>query len=370
MKIEKKYWLKFESRISMLCEGKSSTPSQPDPVATANAQGAANVETARVQGKLNNPSFSNPYGSRDVTYGANGDPDNVFVKDSLTPTGQKLFDTTNNINDQLGGIATSGLGRVSSAMATPFDTSNLTNRVTSIEGGDDAARQRIEQGLFDRQQPLLDRARTSRETQLSNMGITRGSEAWRNAEDDLSRSENDAHLATIAQAGNEQSRLFGMGQANADLANNQRSSEIQEQSYLRQLPLNEINALRTGNQVGTPQFQSFQGSGNIAPTDITGATNSGYNDALNKTNANNQQNAKNWGTAATIASAFISDRRAKEDIRMVGTTDSGLGVYIYRYKGEDKFQMGVMADEVEKIFPEAVVEREDGLKMVKYGDIQ
>ncbi|MCA0856154.1 tail fiber domain-containing protein [Phaeobacter italicus] len=67
---------------------------------------------------------------------------------------------------------------------------------------------------------------------------------------------------------------------------------------------------------------------------------------------------------------FLSDRRAKEDIRRVGQTDSGLPIYVYRYKGGDTFHMGVMAQEVEAVQPEAVVERPDGLKAVRYDLIE
>jgi hypothetical protein len=67
---------------------------------------------------------------------------------------------------------------------------------------------------------------------------------------------------------------------------------------------------------------------------------------------------------------FLSDRRAKEDIRRVGQTDNGLPIYVYRYKGGDTFHMGVMAQEVEAVQPEAVVERPDGLKAVRYDLIE
>jgi len=61
-----------------------------------------------------------------------------------------------------------------------------------------------------------------------------------------------------------------------------------------------------------------------------------------------------------------SDVRAKTDIRRVGSTDSGLGVYVYRLKGSPTPQMGVMAQEVERIAPHAVRTGPHGLKMVNY----
>jgi hypothetical protein len=67
------------------------------------------------------------------------------------------------------------------------------------------------------------------------------------------------------------------------------------------------------------------------------------------------------GSAAFVA----SDRRLKTDIQRIGTTDGGLPVYTYRYKGEDAMQMGVMAQDVEKVNPDAVREF-GGYKAVNY----
>lgn len=67
---------------------------------------------------------------------------------------------------------------------------------------------------------------------------------------------------------------------------------------------------------------------------------------------------------------FLSDRRAKEDVRRVGQTDEGLPVYVYRYKGGSRYHMGVMADEVEAVNPSAVTTRPDGLKAVYYSEVR
>lgn len=63
------------------------------------------------------------------------------------------------------------------------------------------------------------------------------------------------------------------------------------------------------------------------------------------------------GSGATTAGnmlKFISDRRAKEDITQVGTLFDGTPVYRYRYIGQPAFQIGLMAQDVEKYAPEAV----------------
>lgn len=67
------------------------------------------------------------------------------------------------------------------------------------------------------------------------------------------------------------------------------------------------------------------------------------------------------------AAGLFSDARLKEDITPVGKLDDGQNVYSYRYKGSPTTQIGLMAQEVEKIHPEAVhVDPATGFKKVRY----
>lgn len=69
------------------------------------------------------------------------------------------------------------------------------------------------------------------------------------------------------------------------------------------------------------------------------------------------------------AALRFSDRRLKTDIKQVGALDGGLPVYAYRYKGEKEKQLGVMADDVEKVMPEAVLPDWRGYKQVDYNQV-
>jgi len=64
----------------------------------------------------------------------------------------------------------------------------------------------------------------------------------------------------------------------------------------------------------------------------------------------------------------LSDIRAKENIKRVGKTDNGLNIYTYTYKGDNRVHMGVMAQELEKVRPDAVKEL-FGLKHVDYSKV-
>ena len=82
-----------------------------------------------------------------------------------------------------------------------------------------------------------------------------------------------------------------------------------------------------------------------------------------------QQNAEAWGTAiSVVAMVAMSDRRLKENIKHIGYTADGLPLYSYNFKGSDEIEIGVMADEVEQVKPEAVYQV-GNYKAVDYGRV-
>lgn len=78
-----------------------------------------------------------------------------------------------------------------------------------------------------------------------------------------------------------------------------------------------------------------------------------------------------WGdsTNATYTSSLPpSDARLKRDIILVGRRDDGLGLYQYRYLWSDTVYVGVMAQEVALLYPDAVVRNGmDDYLRVDYG---
>ncbi|MCW2286231.1 hypothetical protein M2323_004030 [Rhodoblastus acidophilus] len=65
-------------------------------------------------------------------------------------------------------------------------------------------------------------------------------------------------------------------------------------------------------------------------------------------------------------SPIFSDERLKENVSPVGELYDGTQVYRYNYKGDGTPHIGVMAQEIEKKYPDAVTEF-GGLKAVDYG---
>jgi hypothetical protein len=61
-----------------------------------------------------------------------------------------------------------------------------------------------------------------------------------------------------------------------------------------------------------------------------------------------------------------SDINAKHDIALLGRLDNGLGFYRFSYNGSDKAYVGVIAQEVQAVMPNAVVRGRDGYLRVYY----
>jgi hypothetical protein len=64
-----------------------------------------------------------------------------------------------------------------------------------------------------------------------------------------------------------------------------------------------------------------------------------------------------------------SDIALKHDIILLGHLDNGIGFYRFAYNGSDKAYVGVMAQEVQTIMPEAVVRGRDGYLRVSYDQL-
>jgi hypothetical protein len=265
---------------------KPSPPPAPDYAGAAKQQGQDNLAAARTTTQLNRPNEVTPWGSQTWSQTPGAGPDQWTSTISLDPSQQGLLDSSNRISQNLSNVGEQGLGRVGQSMATPFDMSGVgplaksldTSNLPALPGVNDfsADRDAVTNSIMSRYNTDYGRNMESAKQSLANQGITPGSDAWQRQMDDLTRQHNDQENQAILAGGQEQSRLFGLGSqaraqqfgenaANAQFGNQARGQGIQEQSYLRQLPLNELNALRTGSQVTAPQFQQYSNAGQVAP---------------------------------------------------------------------------------------------------------
>src|SRR6185312_12582927 len=61
-----------------------------------------------------------------------------------------------------------------------------------------------------------------------------------------------------------------------------------------------------------------------------------------------------------------SDIALKHDVVLLGRLDNGLGYYRFSYLGSDKAYVGVIAQEVQAVLPQAVTRGRDGYLRVHY----
>ena len=70
-----------------------------------------------------------------------------------------------------------------------------------------------------------------------------------------------------------------------------------------------------------------------------------------------------------VNTGTVSDIALKHDIVLLGQLGNGIGFYRFSYNGSDRAYVGVMAQEVQTIAPEAVTRGQDGYLRVYYDKI-
>lgn len=325
----------------------SSAPPAPDYEKAAEATAAGN--------RVNQIT---PYGSLKYTEsGVDSQGNPQFTANvELSPDQQRLLEQQNKTSLGLGELQDLGLGYVRSMISQPFDTSGLPQ--TGIDVGEN-----MTNSIMRRMQPQLLQEQKSFDATMANQGIPLGSEAYENAKRMFDERQNDKITSAII--------------GGTDVGLRARTQGFNELGYMRNEPINTLSAVRSGSQVTNPNFVTTP-----AGADYLGAAQSGYNAQLSASNAQNA--AKNSFTSGLMslggtlggAAIMASDIRTKENIKPIGWLPNGLPVYEYEYKPEFKDQwghgkqVGVMAQEVEQVMPEAVIEHPDGYKMVNYGALQ
>jgi hypothetical protein len=332
-------------------------PAPPDYAAAARETAQGNLAAAQTATAANRVNQITPYGN--LTYAETGTDSRGnpiwTATQTLSPAQQQLLDYQNQTSAGLGRLSQQGLGYVENMLNTPFDTSALPSTgFNPSQSYQDAYMQRL--------QPQIQQGQEQLQQRLANQGIDIGSKAYDRAMMQQQQRENDLLLGATTQG-------FGVGQQ-------ARQSALQEQAYLRNEPLNTLSAVRTGSQVTGPQFVNSAQQATTGGADILGASQMGYNAQMGDFNARQaaQQNF-NQGLMSLGGAAMMSDIRTKENIVPIGVLDNGLTLYSFEYKDEFKdhplagegLQVGVMAQEVEQVYPYAVTTLNDGYKAVNYG---
>jgi hypothetical protein len=335
-----------------------SAPAAPDYAGAARETAAGNLAAAQTATAANRVNQITPYGNLNYAETGTDSRGNPIwtATQTLSPDQQKLLDYQNATSIGLGKIAGQGLGYVENMLNTPFNISALPSTgFNPSQSYQDAYMQRL--------QPQMQQTREALQQQLANKGIDIGSTAYDRAMQTQSQRENDLLLGATTQG-------FGVGQQ-------ARQQALQEQAYLRNEPLNTLSAVRTGSQVTGPQFVNSAQQATTSGPDLMGAAGMQYNAQMGDFNAKQaaQQNFNSGLMGLAGAGMMMSDIRTKENIVPIGVLNNGLTLYSFEYKDEFKdhplagegLQVGVMAQEVEQVYPYAVTTLNDGYKTVNYG---
>lgn len=323
-------------------------PDAPDYVGAANATAAGNLAAAKYATVANRANQVNPYGTLSWQRGAT-DFDPWTQKVEFTPEGQRQFDLQNQLQTKYGETANLGFDRVRQTFENPeIDQSLLP--AAPINAGTTA-----QQAMMSRLQPTLERNEEALRTRLANQGIGLGSTAYGREMNLQGQQANDLYL---------QSAMQGI---NLDTA--ARQNALNEAYTAQSRPLDLINALRTGSQVQAPQFNSYAQQATTSGPNLSGAVQNQYNANLDAANAQNAYNQQMMQGLFSVGATMMSDKRLKKNIKKVGKTDGGLNIYTYEYIWGGPTQMGVMAQDVEKVDPSAVVEVA-GYKAVNYSKVK
>jgi hypothetical protein len=291
---------------------------------------------------------------------------------TLSPEQQGLYDRQMGLQTGTLDVASEQLGRVSGALGSPLDFGNAPAQRTAIPGrvqdagtiqqvgngpamqssfdaggniqrvgngpalqstfgqggraqnldpNDYAAdRQRVEQALMDRMDPYLQQRREQEQTRLLNQGFAdTGSEGYSSAMDEVYRGENDARMAAILSAGQEQQRLSDMGISRQGF-NNQAAAQRFGQNATAADFANQTAQQEYANRAGAAGFnnqaQAQQFAQNAAAADFANQANQqGYQNRVGAAGFNNQAQAQQFGqnttqlNAQAAAAAFANQAR-------------------------------------------------------------
>jgi hypothetical protein len=266
---------------SMTLEGgggkKAKTPKAPDYMALAREQSQMQKDINRETLAANRVNQVTPYGNMEYTQTGTdqyGNPTYTATQ-TLSPEQQDIYGKQTGLFSDLLGSANAGLSNYQQTLENPqIDTSKLAQiGINPGETYSDAIMRRL--------QPQIEQERNSFETSLVNKGIAPGTEAYMNARRSFDQAQNDKMTSAITGG-------MGVGmQANQQGFNQALTNQ--------QLPLNTLNALRSGVQMTQPNYVNSAGMQSWQAPDLMGAAQQGFNTQMGGYNAAQQANSNFMG---------------------------------------------------------------------------
>lgn len=290
-------------------KGSSRPPPAPDPNQLIGAQQQANTATAREQQRLNLIGSTGPGGS--VNYVADpNSPGGYRQVTTLAPGQQQAYDQGLNVYNQALQTAGGQIGRVNQALEQGLNPQTLP----ALQGfnPEEFNRQRFEdsayQGLTRRLDPQFQQMERGLDARLAAQGLGANSEATRNIRQDFARDRTDAYGQAANQAiqmgGQEQSRAIQNYVTGGQFGNQARSQGLQEQAFIQNMPLQQLQALLGTGQVDMPQGINYTPT-QVGGTDALGAYGLNQQAQWNRYNAQQQQRQAGLGGLFQLGTAAL-----------------------------------------------------------------
>ena len=223
-----------------MCQSAPSPPESPDYKGAAQETFWGNLQAMLAGNAAMHGNSYTPMGSetwtQNGTYSVPGIGDNpgfelpMYDKNvTLSPEQQALYDSNVGLQQNLMDATGSSLGQTIASLGRPMSMKDV-NQVYNKSYKAQTARL----------DPQWTQNEGMQEQQLANQGLVPGGEAYDNAMRTFNEGKNDAYTQARLAAIQTMPQTFQM------------------QAATRMQPLNELNALRTGNQAQMPQFQATQ----------------------------------------------------------------------------------------------------------------
>lgn len=310
-------------------------------------RGAAE-ETAQADVQANRPNQTNAF--------------NSTMQWTVGPDGRAQ--ATQGFGGPFAGLAAS-LQQQAADMGGPMDWGQFGEMPTG-----DAARQQAIDAAYgqssSRLTPMFGQREDALRERLLNQGVGEGSEAYRNAMDTFGRERNDAFQgamnAAIGQGTQAGQAIFQQGMQG-------RQQAMAEALRRRGQPLSELQALQ--GFLAQPGFAQVQGPNFLNAAGMAGNYGLQAFDATNRANADFYGGLMDLLKSGAGAAVALSDARAKQGIvRLPVEALPGVPLAVWRYRpeyGPPGLRLGVVAQDLEKVAPQYVSRREDGMRLVDYG---
>lgn len=320
--------------------GKQSAPPNQGFQQAAEQQAASSSQAVNRQTQANRPNINTPFGFQGWEQGPNGE---WTLNAGLSPQVQSAYQNMK-----------------------PFDLGQFGQMGT----GDDARNQAITAAYgqaTSRLDPQFAQRETQLRSQLANQGLDPNSEAARGAMAQFGQARNDAYGSAMNSA-------IGQGQAAGDsvFRNNlmARQNAIAEALKERSMPLSDLQGLQ-----GFMQTPSFMGAQARDPAQYLNAAISNANYQSGNANQQNANQADVFGGLAqagiSLLPFLLSDERLKQNIvRLEAEALPGVPWALWEYRdAPGTIHAGVIAQDLEKVSPELVVYRADGMRLVNYAGL-